>query len=60
MYPMDVETSRLLAGDRAGSLARAMYHAARAAPMKRRQRLGLWLVGVGLRLACERPLLSRA
>ena len=59
MYPMDVETSRLLAGDRAGALARSMYHAA-PAPMTRRQRMGMWLVGVGLRLACERPLLSRA
>ena len=58
MYPMDVQTRRDLAADRAAALARSIDRQPKSA--RARQRLGLWLVDVGLRLACERPLLSRA
>jgi hypothetical protein len=55
---MDVRTRRELAADRAAALGRAIDQTQRGA--RPRQRFGLWLVDVGLRLACERPLLSRA
>ena len=59
MYPMDVETRTELARDRAAMLGRSAHETARPSA-RTRQRFGLWLVDVGLRLACERPLLSRA
>jgi hypothetical protein len=59
VYPMDVETRREFAADRAAALARSA-HEATPTGVRTRQRVGLWLVDVGLRLACERPLLSRA
>jgi hypothetical protein len=55
---MDVQTRRDLAADRAAALARSIDRQPKSA--RARQRLGLWLVDVGLRLACEQPLLSRA
>jgi hypothetical protein len=59
VYPMDVQTRRELAAERAAVLARAVDPRAQRGA-RPRQRFGLWLVDVGLRLACERPLLSRA
>jgi hypothetical protein len=56
---MDVQTRRELAADRAAALARAIDPQTQRGA-RPRQRFGLWLVDVGLRLACERPLLSRA
>jgi hypothetical protein len=56
---MDVQTRRDLAVDRAAALARSVGRQAPRSP-RPRQRFGLWLVDVGLRLACERPLLTRA
>jgi hypothetical protein len=56
---MDVETRREFAAARAAALARSA-HGTTPAGVRTRQRVGLWLVDVGLRLACERPLLSRA
>jgi hypothetical protein len=59
VHPTDVETRRELAADRAAALARAIDPQTQRGA-RPRQRFGLWLVDVGLRLACERPLLSRA
>jgi hypothetical protein len=59
VYPMDVQTRHELAADRAAVLARAVGPQ-NPRGVRTRQRFGLWLVDVGLRLACERPLLSRA
>jgi hypothetical protein len=45
--------------DRAATLARTIDPQTQRGA-RPRQRFGLWLVDVGLRLACERPLLSKA
>ncbi len=57
MYPTDVETRRQLALLRAASLAEAGHHGGSRGGTRRR--FGFWLVEVGLRLACERPVLSQ-
>jgi hypothetical protein len=59
VYPVDVETRRQLAVDHAAML---MASAREAGPGRRRVRqwFGLWLVHVGLRLACEQRQLSQA
>jgi hypothetical protein len=59
VHPMDVETRRQLAVERAATLAHASR---RPAPRSRagRERFGFWLVQVGLRIACERPVPSQA
>ena len=59
MYPTDVETRRQLALERAMTLTRRK----RGPPTERArdaQRFGFWLVEIGLRIACERPVPSRA
>jgi len=59
VYPTDVETRRQLTLERTATLARA---AQGPAPRSRatRERLGFWLVEIGLRIACDRPVPSRA
>lgn len=61
MYPTDVDTRRQLALLRAAHMAEAGHHQgdARGGAGGVRRRFGFWLVEVGLRLACERPVLSQ-
>ncbi len=59
MYPTDVETRRQLALERSVTLARAAQRPARSRRAGR-ERLGFWLVEIGLRIACERPVPSQA
>ena len=59
MHPMDVQMRKQLALERAAILAAAARPAARG-ERRTRQRFGFWLVEVGLRLACERPVTVRA
>jgi hypothetical protein len=56
VYPTDMETRRQLALVRTASLAEARRNG--ESHRRTRQRLGFWMVEVGLRLACERPSLS--
>jgi hypothetical protein len=57
VFPTDVDTRRQLALLRAAHLADAGHHGESRGGARRR--LGFWLVEVGLRLACERPVLSQ-
>jgi hypothetical protein len=57
VYPTDVETRRQLTLVRAAHLAESAHH--EGPPGGTRRRFGFWLVEVGLRLACERPVLSQ-
>ena len=59
MYPTDVETRQQLAMLRAAHLAAAGQHHGGSRRGGTRRRFGFWLVEVGLRLACERPVLSQ-
>jgi hypothetical protein len=59
VYPTDVETRKQLAIERAASLALAGQGGAKT-ERRARQRFGFWLVEVGLRLACDGPVPSRA
>jgi hypothetical protein len=56
VYPTDVETRRQLALLRAAHMAEHVQHRPGGGT---RRRFGFWLVEVGLRLACERPVLSQ-
>ncbi len=61
MYVMDVQTRRELARDHVATLARTREtQPASPASTRARRRVGLWLVEVGLRLAYDRPLPTRA
>jgi len=57
VYPTDVDTRRQLALLRAAHMAEAGHH--HGGSRGARRRFGFWLVEVGLRLACERPVLSQ-
>lgn len=57
MYPTDVDTRKELALLRAAHMAEAGQHGESRGGTRRR--FGFWLVEVGLRLACERPVLSQ-
>ena len=61
MYPTDVDTRRQLALLRAAHMAEAGHHHGESPGGAGgvRRRFGVWLVEVGLRLACERPVLSQ-
>jgi hypothetical protein len=59
VHPMDVETRRQLAIERAATLAHAGRPRA-VRPRAGRERIGFWLVEIGLRIACERPVPSQA
>jgi hypothetical protein len=57
VYATDMDTRRQLALMRAAHLAEAGRHGASRGGTRRR--FGFWLVEVGLRLACEQPVLSQ-
>jgi hypothetical protein len=59
VYPVDIQTRNRLAAEHVSALKRSM-HEARPGGGTPRQRLGFWLVELGLRLACERPVPSQA
>jgi len=58
VYPTDVDTRRQLALLRAAHMAEAGHPHGESRGGARR-RFGFWLVEIGLRLACERPVLSQ-
>jgi|1185.fasta_scaffold76114_2 hypothetical protein len=56
MFPIDLETRQELTELRAEALIRSAEAAmATVQPARARQRFGLWLVGIGVRLACDGP-----
>jgi hypothetical protein len=59
VYPTDTETRRQLALERTETLARSAQGPATRS-RARRERLGFWLVEIGLRIACDRPVPTQA
>jgi len=58
VYPTDIETRRQLTLMRAAHLTEAGQRGESRGGTRRR--FGFWLVEVGLRLACERQVLTQA